>query len=136
MKPEEKSIDKASQKMLDVTECECIETAWTRHEAQQPQCGFGQLGMCCRICSLGPCRIDPFGEGAERGVCGATVDTIAARNLIRMIAAGAAAHSDHGRGIAHTLLLLAEGKLDGYKIKDEEKLKSLAGELGVRTDGR
>ena len=136
MKPEEKSIDKASRKMLEVTECECIETAWTRYEAQQPQCGFGQLGMCCRICSLGPCRIDPFGEGAQRGICGATVDTIAARNLIRMIAAGAAAHSDHGRGIAHTLLLLAEGKLDGYEIKDEEKLKSLAAELGVKTGGR
>lgn len=136
MKAEERSIDQASQQMLKVTACECIETAWDRYDALQPQCGFGQLGICCRICNLGPCRIDPFGEGAQKGVCGATADSIAARNLIRMIAAGAAAHSDHGRDIAHLLLLTAEGKLNGYEIKDEKKLKALAEELGVQTDGR
>lgn len=136
MRPEERSIDQASQQMLKVTECECIETAWDRYEALQPQCGFGQLGICCRICNLGPCRIDPFGEGAQKGVCGATADSIAARNLIRMIAAGAAAHSDHGRDIAHLLLLTAEGKLNGYEIKDEKKLNALAEELGVKIDGR
>ena len=135
MKPNERTIDEASQQMLEITECEGIETAWSRYDSLQPQCGFGQLGMCCKICSLGPCRIDPFGEGAQRGVCGATVDTIAARNLTRMIAAGVAAHSDHGRGIAHTFLLMAEGKLKGYKIKDEKKLRVLAEELGVEIDG-
>ena len=134
MKIGERTADEASQRILKITESENIETAWDRHDSQQPQCGFGQLGICCRICSLGPCRIDPFSEGAQKGVCGATADTIAARNLIKMIAAGAAAHSDHGRGITHTLFLMAEGKVKGYEIKDEVKLKKIAKEFGVKTD--
>jgi hypothetical protein len=86
---------------------------------------------------MGPCRIDPFGEtGPKKGVCGATADTIVARGLVRMIAAGAAAHSDHGRDIAHTLLLTAQGKASGYEIKDEAKLHALAVEYGIATDGR
>jgi len=136
MKKEDRSIDKASQELLEIAEKEGIDTAWERYEAMVPQCGFGELGLCCRNCVLGPCRIDPFGEGPQKGVCGATAEIIAARNLIRMIAAGASAHSDHGRDIAHTLLLTAQGKTEGYQIKDEEKLLSLANELGVKIDGR
>jgi carbon-monoxide dehydrogenase catalytic subunit len=136
MREEEKSIDKASQELLKIAEREGIDIAWDRYEAMLPQCGFGELGLCCRNCVLGPCRIDPFGEGPQKGVCGATAEIIAARNLIRMIAGGAAAHSDHGRDIAHTLLLTAQGKTEGYQIKDEEKLLSLANELGVKIDGR
>jgi carbon-monoxide dehydrogenase catalytic subunit len=86
---------------------------------------------------MGPCRIDPFGDsGPKKGVCGATADTIVARGLLRMIAAGAAAHSDHGRDIAHTLLLTAEGKAGGYEIKDESKLQALAAEYEIPTEGR
>jgi carbon-monoxide dehydrogenase catalytic subunit len=86
---------------------------------------------------MGPCRISPFEEeGPKAGVCGATADIIVARNLLRMIAAGAAAHSDHGRDVAHTLLLTAEGKGGGYKIKNEAKLKALATEYGIETEGR
>ncbi|MBL7132395.1 MAG: carbon monoxide dehydrogenase, partial [Candidatus Omnitrophica bacterium] len=101
-KAEQRSIDKASQEMIKKAEQEHIELCWDRYELMQPQCGFGQLGICCRICNMGPCRIDPFGEGPQTGVCGASVDTIVARNLVRMIASGASAHSDHGRDIAHT----------------------------------
>lgn len=132
----ERSFDLASQFMLRVAEKQGIETAWDRLEKQQPQCGFGELGICCRNCNMGPCRIDPFGEEPTKGVCGATADTIVARNLLRMIAAGAAAHSDHGRDIAHTLLLTAEGKGGGYEIKDEAKLKALAAEYGIETEKR
>jgi carbon-monoxide dehydrogenase catalytic subunit len=86
---------------------------------------------------MGPCRIDPFGEtGPKKGVCGATADTIVARGLLRMIAAGAAAHSDHGRDIAHTLLLTAEGNAGSYEIKDEAKLHALAAEYEIEIDGR
>jgi len=80
---------------------------------------------------MGPCRIDPFGEGPQTGVCGADADTIAARNLVRMIAAGSAAHSDHGRDVAHTVLMTARGEAEGYEIKDEVKLKALAEEYGI-----
>ncbi|MDD1736496.1 MAG: carbon monoxide dehydrogenase, partial [Methanothrix sp.] len=106
----DRSVDPASQEMLDVCQRSGLETAWDRYEKQQPQCGFGELGLCCRNCTMGPCRIDPFGEGASKGVCGAGADIIVARNLLRMIAAGAAAHSDHGRGVAHTFKLMSEGK--------------------------
>jgi carbon-monoxide dehydrogenase catalytic subunit len=136
-KATDRSHDPASQFMLREAERQGIETAWDRLEAQQPQCGFGQLGICCRNCNMGPCEIDVFGEGGPtKGVCGATADIIVARNLLRMIAAGAAAHSDHGRDIAHTLLLTAEGKSGGYEIKDEAKLRALAAEYGIDSQKR
>jgi len=135
-KLKKRSYDKASQYMLKRAEDECILTAWDRYEAMQPQCGFGQLGICCRNCSMGPCRIDPFAEEEQSGVCGASADTIVARNFIRMIAAGAAAHSDHGRDITHALWLAAQGKADAYEIKDEVKLKELALEYGLKVDGK
>ncbi|MDY6856111.1 MAG: anaerobic carbon-monoxide dehydrogenase catalytic subunit [Thermodesulfobacteriota bacterium] len=131
-----RSIDLASQIMLQEAERQGIKTAWDRFEAQQPQCGFGELGICCRNCTMGPCRIDPFGEGPSQGVCGATADIIVARNLLRMIATGAAAHSDHGRDVTHTLLLTAEGKSGGYEIKDEAKLNAVAAEYGIATERR
>lgn len=130
---EQKSIDLATQQVIDKAQRENIKISWDRLERQQPQCGFGQLGLCCTVCNMGPCRIDPFGEGAQVGVCGADADTIAARNLARKIAVGASAHSDHGRDVVHTLLLLAEGKAHDYGISDEEKLKELAEEFGIDT---
>lgn len=135
-KSEERSIDLASQKLLKRANEQDIMTAWDRYDAMQPQCGFGQLGICCRNCSMGPCRIDPFAEEEQTGICGASADTIIARNFIRMIAAGAAAHSDHGRDITHALWLAAQGKADAYGVKDEVKLKVLADEYGIKTNGR
>jgi len=131
---ESRSVDPAARRMIEHCAAEGYQTAWDRFDAVQPQCDFGPLGLCCKNCVLGPCRIDPFGEGAQRGVCGATADTIAARNLIRHIAAGAAAHSDHGRDVVHTLLLMAEGKAAGYEVKNEAKLRRLAEEFGVKAD--
>jgi len=132
-----KSIDPAVHQMLERAEKLNMETAWDRYEKMLPQCGFGELGVCCRNCNMGPCRISPFDDqGPKKGICGATADIIVARNLIRMIAGGAAAHSDHGRDLAHTLLLTAEGKSGGYEIKDEAKLAALAAEYGIDTDGR
>ncbi len=135
-KKQERSVDSASRQMLEHAAACGFELAWDRYEELQPQCEFGTLGICCKNCLLGPCRIDPFGEGAQCGVCGATADTIAARNLARHIAAGAAAHSDHGRDITKTLLTTARGKAQGYEIKNEKKLMALAEEFGVETDGK
>ena len=133
---EEKSIDSTVGKLLDKAKQDGAETVWDRLESQEPQCGFGSLGICCKNCSMGPCRIDPFGEGAQSGVCGATADTIAARNFIRMVAGGAAAHSDHGRGVAETALALAESKAPDYAIKDEQKLIALALDFGIKVEDR
>ncbi|MDI6853198.1 MAG: anaerobic carbon-monoxide dehydrogenase catalytic subunit [Deltaproteobacteria bacterium] len=113
---------------------EGLETIWERFAAQQPQCGFCELGLSCRICVMGPCRIDPFGEGPQRGVCGADADIMVARNLGRMVAAGAASHSDHGRDLVETLLAVAEGHAPGYQIADPAKLDRIAAEFGVAAD--
>jgi carbon-monoxide dehydrogenase catalytic subunit len=112
-----------------------VETVWDRYEAQLPHCGYCELGLSCRNCSMGPCRIDPFGEGPQLGVCGADADIIVARNLGRMIASGAAAHSDHGRDLVEVLGQVAEGKAPGYSIQDEAKLRRLAGEYGLEVEG-
>ena len=115
---------------------EGIETVWDRLAAQQPQCGYCALGVSCRNCAMGPCRVDPFGEGPQKGVCGADADVIVARNLGRTIAAGASAHSDHGRDILEVFAELAEGHTQGYELRDETKLRALAEEWGIETADR
>lgn len=112
------------------------DTVWQRSEEQDPRCGFGELGLCCRHCYMGPCYIDPFGRGPQRGVCGAAAEVIVARNFGRMIVGGAAAHSDHGRGVAKTLLLAAREPDSGYTIKDANKLNKVAHIMGVATEKR
>jgi len=107
------------------------ETWEDRKKNQTPQCKFGEDGICCRICSMGPCRITPK---ASRGICGADAHAIAARNYVRFIAGGTAAHSDHGREIAHVLYV--SSKDGNYVVKDEQKLLNLAKEWGVATEGR
>jgi carbon-monoxide dehydrogenase catalytic subunit len=133
MDPQKRSSDKAAQEMLAHMAQAGQQNAWDRFDTQQPQCGFGRLGICCRICSMGPCRIS---KKAPLGICGADTDTIAARNLLRMVAAGAAAHSDHGRDIAHTLSMVVESDRCDYMVKDEHKLKQVAGRYGIKTDGK
>lgn len=132
----EKSIDTAAQEMLHIVQQQGVQTIWDRYEAQTPICGFGRLGICCRICDIGPCRISPFDEGPKQGACGADANTIASRHLARQVAAGVAAHSDHGRDICHALLLTAQGKAEGYQIKDGQKLRRIAEEWNIEVEGR
>ena len=136
MDPKQRSSEKAAQEMIDRMAKAGQENAWDRLEQQEPQCGFGRLGICCRICTMGPCRIDPFGEGPQLGVCGANVDTIVARNFLRAVAAGVSAHSDHGRAVAEVFLSAAKGKTPDYRIKDSVKLRKIAEELGIETKER
>ena len=112
--------------------CElCVETYEDRVVSQKPQCKFGEEGICCRICSMGPCRITPK---AQYGICGADAHAIAGRNYLRNAAAGSSAHSDHAREIAHVLhMASAEGP---YMVKDEAKLIRIAQEWDIETEGR
>jgi carbon-monoxide dehydrogenase catalytic subunit len=129
-------MDVATEALLDRA-CECgIETGLDRLEAQQPQCGFGQLGTCCRICYMGPCRIDPFAtDGSSRGVCGATADVIVTRNLLREATGGASSHLGHARHVALTLRDAMAGNAP-YVIADRAKLLEVAGGLGIAVDGK
>jgi len=136
MEPKKRSSDKAAQEMIGRMAEAGQQNVWDRLEAQSPQCGFGKLGICCRICTMGPCRIDPFGEGPQVGVCGADADTIVARNFLRAVAAGTSAHSDHGRGVAEVFLATARGEAPDYQFKDIIKLYKVAEDLGVKTEDR
>jgi len=130
------TIDKQAMPIIKKAQDEGISTAWERYEKQLPQCGYGQLGLCCTLCALGPCRIDPFGSEPKKGVCGANSDIMVARNLLQMLASGAAAHSDHGREILEVALKTAEGLSQGYKITDRDKLIKIAQEYGIETEGK
>jgi carbon-monoxide dehydrogenase catalytic subunit len=132
---EERSRDPAAREMLARAGELGIQTAFDRADLMSA-CPIGvgsSAGVCCKNCFMGPCRITKEGQV---GVCGATIETIAARNLARSIAAGSAAHSDHGRDLAFTLLATADGKAQGYEIRDVEKLHAVARKYGVKTDGR
>lgn len=135
-KVEDRTMDESAKGLLKATIDEGVETAWDRLEKQQPQCGFGQLGVCCNRCAMGPCRIDPFGNEPKKGVCGANEDIIVARNFLDDLCTGAAAHSDHGREVVETLYETAVGKAQGYEIFDEEKLQAVALELGIETNNK
>ena len=137
-------MTKEKREITDISEDEAVchllenideemSTVFTRSQSLKP-CPIGSAvsGICCKNCSMGPCRI----KDDKTGLCGATVATIAARNLARHIAAGAAAHSDHGRDMVHMLELTGEGKAEGLKIKDELKLFRLANDLGIDTDDK
>ena len=131
------SIDVASQEMIVRAQELGIETIFDRALSMKP-CNIGVQGTCCKNCSMGPCRL-PLpksgieGEDERKGLCGATANTIAARNFIRMIAGGAAAHSDHGRCVAEVFMSAAKKETDAYKIKDIDKLLAVAENLGVAT---
>jgi len=140
---ETKSIDSASIKMIEKAATDGVNTAFDRAETMKP-CPIGSVGSCCSNCGMGPCRV-PLPKGKEetpeekrkrRGICGATAETIAARNFIRMVAGGAAAHSDHGRGVAELFLAVAKGEAPGYEIRDEQKLLQLALDFGVTIGDR
>lgn len=129
---EERTIDPAAQQMLIYAEELGLGTAFHRADDMLP-CPIGADGMCCKLCGMGPCRLTKDGQ---TGVCGATIDTIQARNLIRAIAAGAAAHSDHGRDMAFTLKAVANGEAEGYVIRDVAKLRMIAAKYGIPIEGR
>lgn len=134
--PVQLTIHPDTRSMIEVARAEGIETVWDRLAAQQPQCGYCALGLSCCNCAMGPCRIDPSGEGPQKGVCGADADVVVARNLGRAIAAGASSHSDHGREILEVFEAMARGETSNYQVSDEAKLRRIAAELGVATEDR
>ena len=131
-----RSVDPATLQLINVAEKAGVDTVWDRLAAQKVQCKFGKQGICCRNCFMGPCRVNPGGKGAQVGICGASAEAIVARNLLKDVAAGTSAHSDHGREIVKALALAAEGKSDAYKIRGPKKLRRLAKEFGVGCDDR
>lgn len=128
-----RTTDPAALQMLQIAQEKHIETVFDRVVAQQPDCMFGYNGVCCRMCLCGPCRIKKEEGPASRGICGATAYTIVSRNISRMIAAGAASHSEHSRHVLHVAYDLIEGEAPDYAIKSPEKLRAVADKVGIPT---
>jgi carbon-monoxide dehydrogenase catalytic subunit len=131
-----KSANEAAEKIIEWSESQKIETCFDRAQKMKP-CPIGSSGACCRICHVGPCRfVGPNAEEEARGVCGATLPTVASRNFLRMAVGGAAAHSDHARDMAFTLLAVANGEASDFRITDVKKLYKIAGILEIEFEGR
>ena len=129
------TICESTAQMLEKAEKDGVETAFHRAMTMRA-CPIGADSACCKHCSMGPCRLnakDPYGKV---GVCGATVDTIQARNFARMVASGAAAHTDHGMSMLEVFREVVNGNIRDYAIKDPIKLKALADEIGIEVEGR
>ncbi|MGV8907155.1 MAG: anaerobic carbon-monoxide dehydrogenase catalytic subunit [Acetobacterium sp.] len=97
-----------------------IETSHHRVAGQQVKCGFGLQGLCCRLCSNGPCRITPNGP---KGICGATADTIVARNFLRAVAAGSGCYI---HVVENTALMLKKTAESKGLLKGKRALTKLA----------
>ncbi|MGD8899723.1 MAG: anaerobic carbon-monoxide dehydrogenase catalytic subunit [Desulfobacterales bacterium] len=129
------TICESTAQMLEKSQREGVETAFDRAAAMKP-CPIGADSACCKHCAMGPCRLnskDPYGKV---GVCGATIDTIQARNFARMVACGTAAHSSHGRSMLNLFRNVVNGQIKDYAIKNERKLEEVAQSIGIETDGR
>lgn len=125
----------ATAQMLEKARRDGVETAFDR-AANMKACPIGADSACCKHCFMGPCRLnakDPYGKV---GVCGATIDTIQSRNFARNVAAGAAAHTDHGMGMVDLFRDVVNGKITDYEIKDVHKLELVAQSIGIETEGR
>lgn len=102
-----------------------VETSHHRVEGQSVKCGFGLQGVCCRLCSNGPCRITPE---APRGICGATADVIVARNFLRAVACGSGCYI---HVVENTALNLKNTALAHGEIKGEATLARLCKIFGI-----
>ena len=112
-----------------------VRTAYDRIDDRgMSACLFGSGGTCCKNCNMGPCQIID-GVEAMIGVCGATADTVAARNFARTVAAGTAAHTDHAREMVRGFIATAKGETP-HEIKDEAKLHKMAEIFDIETEGR
>ncbi|MCG8473068.1 MAG: anaerobic carbon-monoxide dehydrogenase catalytic subunit [Desulfobacterales bacterium] len=142
-------LDRKSEKRLkikEVTQCEStgrmlekarndgVTLAFDR-AAEMKACPIGAESACCKMCYMGPCRLNARDPYSKVGVCGATIDTIQSRNLGRMVAGGSAAHNDHGMAVLELFRGVAKGTILDYASKDPYKLEALCQELGLPTEG-
>ncbi len=134
--PALRTIDPAAEQMLQRADTLGYSTAFSRAAKMSP-CPIGAEGACCQMCDMGPCRLTPTKANPDPvGVCGATRATVAARNMARHIAAGTAAHSDHGRDLVFTLEAIAQGEAPGYALRDTAKLRTIAEYFGIKADAK
>jgi carbon-monoxide dehydrogenase catalytic subunit len=124
------SAHQSVKEQYNILKKDGMTNTFDRAVAQGKRCSFCEQGISCQLCSNGPCRIKP---GAERGVCGIDADAMAMRNFMFLNTMGTATYTFHAKEVAKTLKATALGKTP-FQIKDEEKLRALAGKFGIKTD--
>ncbi len=135
IKVEDLTICDSTAQMITKARQDGVELLFDRAQAMKP-CPIGEQSACCKHCSMGPCRMNVNSPYDRVGVCGATIDTIVARNFGRMVAAGTAAHTDHGMAMLELFRDVINGKVKDYSIKDPIKLLEIAASLDIPTEGR
>lgn len=125
------SITPDVNELVKKADLEKVDTIWHRYQYQQPQCGFGLTGVCCRHCNTGPCRIDPFGYGFPTGACGASSNLVASRDLLDLVVHGAATRLQEALIMLNTAKAVSEARTRDYVLKNPERLRELAGILGI-----
>ncbi|APM39331.1 anaerobic carbon-monoxide dehydrogenase catalytic subunit [Clostridium kluyveri] len=120
-------ICESADKILEnfISSLDNVQTSHHRVDSQKIKCGFGQLGVCCKLCANGPCRITPT---SPKGICGANADTIVARNFLRAVAAGSGCYIHIVENTARNVKSLGE---TGGEIKGINALNNLAEKLGI-----
>lgn len=135
IKPEDITICDSTQQMITKARRDGVELLFDKAAEMRP-CPIGAESACCKHCAMGPCRMNTKDPYSRTGVCGATMDTIVARNFGRMVAAGTAAHTDHGMAMLDLFRGVIEGTVKDFEIKDPLKLKEVAESLDIETTGR
>jgi anaerobic carbon-monoxide dehydrogenase catalytic subunit len=125
----------ATQQMLEKARRDGVKLDLDRGYEMKP-CPIGVKSACCKNCYMGPCRLNPSDPYKKVGVCGATIDTIMARNLGRNVATGSASHNDHGRHILELFRGIIEGRIKDFSIEDTAKLERVAKSIGIDVEGK
>ncbi|WP_300457820.1 anaerobic carbon-monoxide dehydrogenase catalytic subunit [Desulfobacula sp.] len=132
---EDRTMCEATQQMLTKARRDGVILDLDRGYDMKP-CPIGAESACCKHCYMGPCRINPRDPYKKVGVCGATIDTIMARNFARNVAAGSASHNDHGRHILELFRGIIDGKIKDFSIDDVQKLENVAKSIGIDVEGK
>jgi len=130
IRPEDITTCDSTQQMITKARKDGVELFFDRAESMRP-CPIGNESACCKHCSMGPCRLNTKDPYSRVGICGATIDTIVARNFGRMVAAGTAAHTDHGMAMLDLFRGVVEGTVKDFEIKDPIKLREVAESLDI-----
>ncbi|MCI5595362.1 MAG: anaerobic carbon-monoxide dehydrogenase catalytic subunit [Lachnospiraceae bacterium] len=104
------------------------EVSHHRMVIQQNKCGYGLAGVCCKLCSNGPCRLS---SARPRGVCGADADTIVMRNFLRSVAAGSGCYIHVVENVAKQLKNMA---LAGMDFPGKETLERVSSMLEIQKE--
>jgi carbon-monoxide dehydrogenase catalytic subunit len=122
------SYHESINEMYRKVKSEGITNIVDRFNAQEKtRCQFCSKSLSCRLCSMGPCRIS---DKNPLGACGIDAAGMVVRNFVHRNMLGTEAYTYHAIEAAKTLKATAEGKTP-FEIKDEEKLRWFASQLGI-----